>query len=45
MYYLTDPNGDTVLRLYVSKHLRALDVKQYHNDNGQRGVQKTFDCI
>ena len=45
VYYLTDPNGDTVLRLYVPKHLRALVVKQYHDDNGHMGVQKTFDCI
>ena len=45
VYYLTDPDGDTVLRLYVHKHLRALVVKQYHDDNGHMGVQKTFDCI
>ena len=45
VYYLTDPDGDTVLRLYVPKHLRALVVKQYHDDNGHMGVQKTFDCI
>ena len=45
VYYLTDPDGDTVLRLYVPKHLRALVVKQYHDDNGNMGVQKTFDCI
>ena len=45
VYYLTDPDGDTVLRLYVPKHLRALVVRQYHDDNGHMGVQKTFDCI
>ena len=45
VYYLTDPDCDTVLRLYVPKHLRALVVKQYHDDNGHMGVQKTFDCI
>ena len=45
VYYLMDPDGDTVLRLYVPKHLRALVVKQYHDDNGHMGVQKTFDCI
>ena len=45
VYYLTDPDGDTVLRLYVPKHLRALVVKQYPDDNGHMGVQKTFDCI
>ena len=45
MYYLTNPDGDTVLRLYVPKHLRALVVEQYHDDDGHIGVQKTFDCI
>ena len=45
VYYLTDPDGDTVLRLYVPKYLRALVVKQYHDDNGHMSVQKTFDCI
>ena len=28
VYYLTDPDGDTALRLYVPKHLRAVVVKQ-----------------
>ena len=45
VYYLTDPDGDTVSRLYVPKHLRALVVRQYYDDNGRMGVQKTFDCI
>ena len=25
--------------------LRAVVIKQYHDDNGHMGVQKTFDCI
>ena len=33
VYYLTDPDDDTVLRLYVPKHLRALIIKQYHCDD------------
>ena len=45
VYYLTDPDGATVLRLYVPKHLRAVVVKQYHDDNGRMGVQKSFHCI
>ena len=45
LYYLTDPGGETVLRLYVPKHLRSLVTKQYHDDNGRMGVQKTFDCV
>ena len=45
LYYLTDPDDDTVLRLYVPKHLRAVVIRQHHDDNGHMGVQKTFDCI
>ena len=40
-----DPDGDTVLRMYVPKHPRTLVIKQYHDDNGHMGVQKTFDSI
>ena len=35
VYYLTDPDGDTVLRLHVLKHLRTLVVKQYHDYNAK----------
>ena len=45
LYYLTDPDSDPVMSLYVPRHLRALIVKQYHDDNGYMGVQKTFDSI
>lgn len=45
LYYLTDPDNDPVLRLYVPRHLRALVIKQYHDENGHLGVQKTFDSI
>ena len=45
LYYLTDPANEPILRLYVSQHLRALVVKQYHDDNGHMGAQKTFDSI
>ena len=26
-------------------NIRAVVIKQYHDDNGHMGVQKTFDCI
>ena len=42
---LTDTDGDTVLWFYVPRHLRPVVIKQYHDDNGHMGVQKTFDCI
>ncbi len=45
LYYMTDPDNDPVIRLYVPRHLRALVIEQYHNQNGHMGVQKTFDSI
>lgn len=45
LYYITDPDNEPVLRLYVPKHLRALIIKQYHDHNGHMGVQKTYDAI
>ena len=45
LYYLSDPNDNPTLRLYVPEHLRAMVVKQYHDDNGHMGVQKTYDSI
>ena len=31
--------------LYVPEHLRERVVKQYHDDNGHMGIDKTFDAI
>ncbi len=45
LYYLTDPNNEPTLRLYVPNHLRSMVVRQYHDENGHMGVQKTFDSI
>ena len=40
VYFLTDPDEDTVLRLYVPKHLRALIIEQYHGDYWPIGFTK-----
>ena len=45
MYYLSNVNDDPCLRLFIPKHLRIFVVKQYHDQNGHMGVQKTFDSI
>ena len=45
LYYITDPDNEPVLRLYVPEHLRERVVRQYHNDNGHMGIDKTFDAI
>ena len=45
VYYLSNVDDDPCLRLFIPKHLRILVVKQYHDQNGHMGVQKTFDSI
>lgn len=31
LYYITDPDNEPVLRLYIPEHLRERVVKQYHD--------------
>ena len=38
-------NDYSCLRLFIPKHLRVFVVKQYHDQNGHMGVQKTLDSI
>ena len=45
VYYLSNVNDDPCLRLFIPKHIRNFVVKQYHDQNGHMGVQKTFDSI
>ena len=45
LYYFSSVNDDPCLRLFIPKHIRNFVVKQYHNQNGHIGVQKTFDSI
>lgn len=42
---MSDPDDNPTLRLFVPGHLRQAVVKQYHDDNGHMGVQKTYDSI
>ncbi|MCG8045975.1 MAG: RNase H-like domain-containing protein [Candidatus Thiodiazotropha endolucinida] len=45
VYYLSNPDDNPTLRLYVPEHLRQMVIAQYHDKNGHMGVQKTFDTI
>ena len=45
LYYLSNPDDNPTLRLFIPGHLRHLVVAQYHDDNGHMGVQKTYDAI
>lgn len=45
VYYISKPDSDTVIRLYVPEHLRESIVVQYHDSNGHLGIDKTYDSI
>lgn len=45
VYYLSTPDDDPVIRLYIPSHLRMKVLKQYHDENGHMGVEKTFHSI
>ena len=45
LYYLSDPEDDPTARLYIPKQLQDAVIKQYHDDNGHMGIDKTFESI
>ena len=45
VYFLSGPDDNPTLRLYIPEQLRQLVVKQYHDDKGHMDVQKTYDAI
>ena len=45
LYYLSQPEEEPILRLYVPSHLRHEVMLQYHDKNGHLGIEKTFQAI
>jgi hypothetical protein len=45
LYYISNPDDDPFLRIYVPNHLKSLVTTQYHDQLGHMGVQKTFENI
>ena len=45
VYYLSQPDDEPLIRLYIPSHLRKNVLIQYHDDNGHMGVEKTFQSI
>ena len=45
LYYVTDPDGEPLVRLYIPEHLELAVIGQYHDDNGHMGVDKTYEAI
>ena len=45
VYYISQPEDDPIIRLYVPEHLRQLVLEQFHTLNGHMGIDKTFHSI
>ena len=45
LYYISTPDDNPTLRLYVPEALKEAVIKQYHDRLGHPGVQRTFKTI
>ena len=45
LYYVSDPDNDPTLRVYVTTHLQQILLKEYHSSMGHLGIDKTYDAI
>ena len=45
LYYISNENDTPALRTYIPNHLRNVVIKQYHDENGHMGIDKTYDSI
>ena len=45
LYYLSNPDREPTLRLYVPDHLQERVILQYHDHIGHMGIDKTYDVI
>ena len=45
LYYISNVNDNPMLRSYIPYHIKMVVIKQYHDDNGHMGIDKTFDAL
>ena len=45
LYYLSKPNTDPIIRLYLPRHIIKPVILEYHDNNGHMGIDKTHDAI
>ena len=45
LYYISNVNNNPTLRTYIPYHIKMAVIKQYHDDNGHLGIDKTFDAL
>ena len=44
VYYISSPDNEATLRLYIPKHLKEAVVKEYH-ENFHMAIDNTYDLI
>lgn len=45
LYFVSDPETNPVIRLVIPEHLKGAVAKQYHDNTGHLGIDRTFDLI
>ena len=45
VYYISSPDDQPTLRLYVPQHIKDKVLLQFHDHNGCMGIDKTFDIM
>ena len=45
LYYISKVNDNLTLRTYLPYHIKMAVIKQYHDNNGHMGIEKTFDAL
>lgn len=45
LYFISTPDDNPIMRLFIPDHLKEHVILQYHDDNGHVGVDKTYDTI
>ena len=43
LYYVSDPDNDPIMRMFVPNQLRPQILQQYHDNNGHMGGDKSYD--
>ena len=44
-YFISNPDQEAILRLVEPEHLQTVVTRQYHDNNGHMGIDKTYDSI
>ena len=45
LYYISNVNDNPMFRTYIPYHIKRAVIKQFHDDNGHMGINKTVDAL